>query len=127
MFLILVFIFILAAFNLVASLNMLFIEKKEDIKTLSELGATDSFIFQIFFFEGILIALKGIVGGLLLGIAICFLQMKYQLLDMPNTINEGFPIILETSDIVFVILTVCSLGVVMSYLPVRYLVHKARK
>lgn len=126
-FLILVFIFILAAFNLIASLNMLFIEKKEDIKTLNELGATDSFIFQIFFFEGILIALKGIVGGLILGIAICFLQMNYQLLDMPNTINEGFPIILQTGDIIFVILTVCTLGVVMSYLPVRYLVHKARK
>lgn len=126
-FLILVFIFILAAFNLIASLNMLFIEKKEDIKTLNELGATDSFIFQIFFFEGILIALKGIVGGLILGIAICFLQMNYHLLDMPNTINEGFPIILQTGDIIFVILTVCTLGVVMSYLPVRYLVHKARK
>lgn len=123
-FLILIFIFILAAFNLIASLNMLFIEKKENIETLKQLGASPAFVFRIFFYEGILISLKGVFFGLLLGVAVCLIQMQFQLLKMPNAIQDGFPIVLTWEDILFVLLTVIVLSVMMSYFPVRYLVAK---
>ena len=122
--LILLFIFVLAAFNLVASLNMLFIEKKENIETMERFGATKKFIFQIFFFEGILIALKGIVIGLVLGVGICLLQMKFAFLQMPNTDEEAFPMILQVKDVLFILGMVTLLSVLSSYFPVRYLVKK---
>ena len=122
--LILLFIFILAAFNLVASLNMLFIEKKENIETMERFGATKRFVFQIFFFEGILIAVKGIFIGLILGIGVCLLQVHYGLLKMPNSGNEAFPIILQVKDVLFILVTVILLSVLSAYFPVRYLVRK---
>lgn len=122
--LILLFIFVLAAFNLVASLNMLFIEKKENIETMERFGATKKFIFQIFFFEGILIAFKGIVIGLVLGVGICLLQMEFSLLEMPNSGGEAFPMILRVKDVIFILGMVILLSVLSAYFPVRYLVKK---
>lgn len=122
---ILVFIFILAAFNLVASLTMLYIEKKKNILTLESLGANEKFIFNIFFYEGLLIAFKGIVIGLLLGISICMLQMFGNLILLPNT-TDAFPISLKITDILFVLFTVSLLSTIASYLPVKYLVYKNR-
>lgn len=122
--LILLFIFVLAAFNLVASLNMLFIEKKENIETMERFGATKKFIFQIFFFEGILIAFKGIVIGLVLGVGICLLQMEFAFLEMPNSGGEAFPMILRGKDVLFILGMVVLLSVLSSYFPVRYLVKK---
>ena len=73
---ILLFIFVLAAFNLVASLTMLFVEKLENIKTMIGYGASQSFIFKIFFFEGLLIAGKGIFIGAIIGYAVCLAPHK---------------------------------------------------
>lgn len=123
---ILIFIFVLAAFNLVASLTMLFIEKKDNIRTLESFGANESFIFRIFFFEGLLIAGKGIAFGLLLGYGICFLQIFGHLLEMPNSGGEPFPIHLTWMDGVLVLCLVGVLSVLASYLPVRYLIYKNR-
>ncbi|WP_343748849.1 FtsX-like permease family protein [Fluviicola sp.] len=122
--LILLFIFVLAAFNLVASLNMLFIEKKENIETMERFGATKQFVFRIFFFEGILIAVKGIIIGLVLGVGVCLLQTHFALLKMPNAANEAFPIILQVKDVLFILATVILLSVLSAYFPVRYLVRK---
>ncbi|WP_300356924.1 FtsX-like permease family protein [Fluviicola sp.] len=122
--LILLFIFVLAAFNLVASLNMLFIEKKDNIETMERFGATKQFIFQIFFFEGILIAFKGIVIGLILGVGVCLLQVQYGLLQMPNSDGEAFPIILQVKDVLFIFGTVAILSILSAYFPVRYLVRR---
>lgn len=123
--LILVFIFILAAFNLVASLTMLFIEKKENIQTLIRIGATNQFIFRIFFFEGLLIAAKGIVIGLILGISICALQLNFAFLAMPNSNGEAFPIAFNWKDGLMILSLVSSLSFAASYLPVWYLIKKA--
>jgi lipoprotein-releasing system permease protein len=121
---ILIFIFILAAFNLVASLTMLFIEKKDNIRTMESFGANENFIFRIFFYEGLLIASKGIVIGLLLGYGICFLQIYGHLLEMPNSGGEAFPIHLTWMDGVLVLCLVGVLSVLASYLPVSYLIFK---
>lgn len=121
---ILVFVFILAAFNLVASLTMLFIEKKENITTLYRIGAQQSFIFRIFFFEGLLIAAKGIIIGVVLGGLICFAQLQWAILQMPNSGGEAFPIDFSFGDGALIISLVCLLSTLSSFLPVYYLVRK---
>lgn len=121
---ILLFIFILAAFNLVASLTMLFVEKKENVDTMISFGANKKTVFQIFFFEGILIAGKGIVIGLILGYSICLVQLKWALLTMPNSGGEAFPIKLSLTDGLLIVLLVSLLSFLFSYLPVRFLIKK---
>lgn len=124
---ILIFVFIMAAFNLVASLTMLFIEKKDNIKTMKSFGAGESFIFRIFFYEGLLISAKGIVYGLLLGYGVCCLQIFGKVLQMPNSGGEPFPINLTWTDGFLVLSLVGILSVLASYLPVKYLVKKNRE
>lgn len=121
---ILLFIFILAAFNLVASLTMLFVEKIENIETMQSFGANKKFIFNIFFFEGLLIAGKGIFYGALIGYLICYLQIQFSLLTMPNSGGEAFPIALSFMDGVIIISMVTILSVLFSYFPVKYLIYK---
>lgn len=121
---ILLFIFILAAFNLVASLTMLFVEKLENIETMQSFGANKKFIFNIFFFEGLLIAGKGIFYGALAGYLICYLQIQFSLLTMPNSGGEAFPIAISWIDGVLIISMVTILSVLFSYFPVKYLIYK---
>jgi len=122
---ILVFVFILAAFNLIASLTMLFIEKKDNVQTMSYFGADKSFVFRIFFFEGLLVAAKGIVWGILLGTTVCFIQIYEQLLKMPNSNGEAFPIEFTVQDGLLIIGLVSVLSALTSFIPVYYLVRKA--
>jgi lipoprotein-releasing system permease protein len=124
---ILVFIFILAAFNLIASLTMLFVEKKENLKTLTAMGADNSSIFRIFFFEGLLISGRGIFLGLLLGYAVCFFQLETGVLAMPNSGGEAFPIALSLKDGVLIFSLVSTLSFLFSYFPVRILMKKYRE
>jgi lipoprotein-releasing system permease protein len=121
---ILVFIFILASFNLVASLTMLFVEKKEDIHILKSMGADGKFIFRIFFYEGLLIAAKGILFGLILGYGICLLQLQFGLLTMPNSYGEIFPIVLTPTDAFLILFLVSSLSFLASYFPVKMLLKR---
>jgi len=121
---ILLFIFILAAFNLVASLTMLFVEKLDNIRTMQSYGASKKFIFNIFFFEGLLIAGKGILFGVIFGYLICFLQLKFSLLTMPNSAGEAFPIAISWVDGILIISLVSILSVLFSYFPVKYLIYK---
>ncbi len=121
---ILLFIFILAAFNLIASLTMLFVEKKENIQTMISYGANKKTIFNIFFFEGLLISGKGILIGLFLGYGVCLLQIKSALLTMPNSGGEAFPINITISDGILILFLVSALSLLFSYLPVRFLVKK---
>lgn len=120
--LILTFIFILAAFNLVASLIMLFVEKKNDMQTLISMGADHKLIFRIFFLEGLLVAAKGIIFGGLIGYAICIAQIQFGLLTMPNTGGEEFPMAISVRDGAIIFALVSSLSVLFSYFPVKYLV-----
>lgn len=123
---ILIFVFIMAAFNLVASLTMLFIEKKDNIKTIQSFGGNESFIFRIFFYEGLLISAQGIVVGLLLGYGVCLIQIFGKVIQMPNSGGEPFPVNLTISDGILVLALVGILSTLASYLPVKYLVRKNR-
>lgn len=124
---ILLFIFILAAFNLVASLTMLFVEKLENIKTMISYGANSRFIFKIFFFEGLLISGKGILIGAVLGYLVCILQINFELITMPNSGGEAFPMKLSFFDGTLILALVVLLSILFSYLPVKFLIHNNLK
>lgn len=123
-YLILVFIFILSSFNLIASIAMLFVEKKEDIATLFALGADKRTIFNIFFYEGLMIVGRGIIIGLVLGYGISLAQMQFSFITMPGAPGEPFPIKLLFIDGVFILFSVGVLGLIISYLPTKVLVNR---
>jgi lipoprotein-releasing system permease protein len=118
---ILVFVFILAAFNLIASLTMLFVEKKKNIITLVSMGLTRKNIFSIFFFEGLLLSLIGLVIGLILGYSIALAQLFGSLIVLPGTM-EAFPIDLKWSDGLFIVSLVGGLSITFSLTTVLFLV-----
>ncbi len=118
---ILVFVFILAAFNLIASLTMLFVEKKKNIITLVGMGLTQKNIFTIFFYEGLLLSLIGLIIGLFLGYSVSMAQIYGSLLVLPGTL-EPFPINLKLSDGLFILALVGGLSVVFSFTTVVFLV-----
>lgn len=121
---ILLFVFILSSFNLVACITMLYVEKKKDIKTLYSMGIEKKSIFHVFFFEGLLISGKGIILGLLVGYAICFIQVYFQPIEMPNSGGEHFPISPTIKDAFLILVAVTALGVLSSYLPTKLLFRK---
>jgi ABC-type lipoprotein release transport system permease subunit len=123
-FIILLFVFVLAAFNLVASLTMLFVEKKQSIQLLSAIGMTRKDIFNIFFYEGLLISGMGILFGLTLGYLVCFIQMKTAFLVIPGA-NIPFPIVFTMSDLFLILGAVSSLSFLFSFFPVRILVKNS--
>lgn len=121
---ILLFVFILSSFNLVACITMLYVEKKKDIKTLYSMGIDKKSIFNVFFYEGLLISGKGIILGLLVGYAICFFQVYFQPLEMPNSGGEHFPIVPTLTDAFLILISVSTLGILSSYLPTKLLFRK---
>jgi lipoprotein-releasing system permease protein len=123
-FFILVFIFILASFNMVASLTMMFIEKRKDMQTMSAFGLSESGIFRIFFNQGLIISFLGIFGGLIMGYAIIFAQKHGELLTMPNSYGEAFPVGIQWMDFVLILLLTTLVGIMSAYMPVKYLVKK---
>ncbi len=120
-FLILIFIVLLVAFNIYSSLRMLVIEKREDSGTLRAMGAPEALLRRIFLWEGWLISLLGMVIGLVLGILLVWVQQRFGLVSMPgNFIVSAYPVVLKASDILWTVLGVSSVGFLMaSPLPPR--------
>lgn len=118
-FLILIFIIIIIAFNVFGSLTMLIIEKKNDIETYRSMGATDKLIRNIFTLEGWLISLSGLAAGLVAGIAFALLQQKFGFIKMPgNFLVNAYPVILQWSDILATVIGVALIGYLIALLPV---------
>ncbi len=124
-YLILSFILLIAIFNIVGSLSMLIIEKKEDIKILSGLGAEDSLIKNIFLFEGWLISVLGAFIGIIIGVALCYIQMEFGIIKLASTAGtylvDAYPVNLVFSDVIVIFLTVISMGFAASYIATRRL------
>ena len=117
-YMILIFIVIIIAFNIYSSLTMLIIEKKDDIGTLRSLGAPEPMTRRIFLLEGWLISLLGLVIGIVLGVAFVLLQQKYGLIRMPgNYIISAYPVILKASDIIWTVVGVALVGYLIALLP----------
>lgn len=123
-FIILLFVFVLAAFNLIASLTMLYVEKKESVQLLSAIGMSKNDVFKVFFYEGLLISGWGIFLGLILGYAVCILQLTSEFLIIPGA-NIPFPIVFTFSDFGLILGSVSILSFVFSYFPVRLIVKSA--
>jgi lipoprotein-releasing system permease protein len=116
-FAILTFILLIAAFNALGSLTMLVIEKKDDIRTLSAMGASKSKIRNIFFTNGFLISGFGALVGLLLGVALVMLQQEYGLVKMTGAIIDSYPVKLLWTDVLVVAGTALGLGFLTGIYP----------
>ena len=117
-FMILIFVVIIIAFNIFGSLTMLIIEKQDDIQTLRSLGAQDSLIRRIFVLEGWLISLVGLAGGLIIGVGFSALQQAFGIIKMPgHFVVQAYPIILSWSDILLTIAGVAIIGYIIALIP----------
>lgn len=123
-YLFLTFILMIACFNVVGSLSMLIIDKKEDVMTLRNLGATNRQIIRVFLFEGRMISLFGATGGILLGLLLCWLQKQYGLISLGGTgsfVVESYPVSVHAGDVFLIFITVLAVGFLSVWYPVNYL------
>ena len=117
--LILIFVFILACFNLVSSITMIYIEKKNNFLALRSMGITQKGIFQIFFFQGVMISGIGALLGALLGYLICALQMKFEWIKIST--NQAYPIGFSWIDFSTIVVSVTILTVLFTFITVKLL------
>ncbi|WP_279121418.1 FtsX-like permease family protein [Bacteroides acidifaciens] len=124
-YLFLTFILMIACFNVIGSLSMLILDKKEDVVTLRSLGADDKLISRIFLFEGRLISLLGAVIGIVLGLTLCFIQQRFGVISLGGGggtfVVDAYPVSVHAWDIVLVFVTVLAVGFLSVWYPVRYL------
>jgi lipoprotein-releasing system permease protein len=120
-FMILTFVLIIAIFNIIGSLTMLVIDKRQDIAILSSLGANKQTIQGIFFFEGMMISLIGCVAGIVLGLAFCLVQQHFGLIKMgaQMSVIDAYPVDLDIADFGLVFLTVGAISVIASGISAR--------
>jgi lipoprotein-releasing system permease protein len=120
----LTFILMVACFNIIGSLSMLIIDKKDDVVTLRNLGATDRQITRIFLFEGRMISAIGAVVGILVGLLLCWLQQQYGLVALGSSsgsfVVNAYPVSVHPEDIVIIFITVLLVGFLAVWYPVRY-------
>ncbi|MBR6197013.1 MAG: FtsX-like permease family protein [Bacteroidaceae bacterium] len=124
----LTFILLIACFNIIGSLSMLIIDKKQDVITLRNLGASDSMIRGIFLFEGRMISVIGAVIGITLGVGLCLVQQYYKVVkfgsDEGTYIIDTYPVSVHATDIVLVLVTVIVIGFLAVWYPVRQMSRK---
>lgn len=126
-YLILVFILVLASFNMIGSISVLIVEKKKDIAVLKSMGAGKKMVSRIFFNEGLMISMIGTLTGLLIGFVILFLQKQYGLVKLGGDngafIINAYPVNMVWTDFVYVFVTVQLIGMLASWYPVKYLLR----
>ena len=121
----LTFILVVACFNIIGSLSMLIIDKKNDVETLRCLGASDKQISSIFMLEGRMITLIGAIAGVLLGLLLCWLQQQYGFVRLGSSsgsfVVDAYPVSVHYIDVAIVFLTVIAVGWIAVWYPVRYM------
>lgn len=127
-YLFLTFILVIACFNIVGSLSMLILDKREDVDTLRHLGADDRLIARIFLFEGRMISLFGAVAGIVGGLLLCYVQQRFGLISLGggsgDFIIDAYPVSVHGTDIVLIFLTVTAVGFLSVWYPVRYFTRR---
>lgn len=126
-YLFLTFILMIACFNVIGSLSMLIIDKRDDAATLRNLGADERQILRIFLFEGRMITFIGAVSGIVLGVLLCWLQQRFGLISLGSSgsfIVDAYPVSVHWGDIVLIFVTVVAVGFLSVWYPVRYLFKK---
>jgi lipoprotein-releasing system permease protein len=114
-------ILVVASFTMISSLTMLVLEKQKDISVLHALGANKNFIQKIFLSEGILLAVIGTIGGMLLAVLIAWLQVTYKLIPMQGGtfLIDYYPVKLKLPDFLLVGVTVFIISLIASWIPAR--------
>lgn len=120
----LTFILVVACFNIIGSLSMLIIDKKDDVVTLRNLGASDRKIVRIFLFEGRMISAIGAVVGIAVGLLLCWLQQRFGLVGLGRSsgsfVVDSYPVSVHPEDIIVIFITVLAVGFISVWYPVRY-------
>ena len=126
-YLFLTFILLIACFNVIGSLSMLIIDKRADVVTLRNLGANDEIIKRIFLLEGCLISFLGALIGVVLGVSLCLVQQEFGLISLGSGDSAGafvvdaYPVNVQLTDVLLVLLTVLVISFFSVQYPVRYL------
>jgi lipoprotein-releasing system permease protein len=126
-YLILCFILLIATFNVFGSLTMLIIDKKKDILSLINMGASVSFIKKVFFIEGLLISIFGAGIGMLLGGGVCYAQQRFEIIklgDAENFVTSSYPVAMQLNDFVLVAVIVLSIGSLAAFVTSRLIVKR---
>ena len=120
----LTFILIVACFNLIGSISMLIIDKRNDVVTLRNLGANDSQIVRIFLFEGRMISTLGALAGIAVGLLLCWMQQQWGLVGLGRSsgsfIIDSYPVSVHPEDVIVIFITVLAVGYAAVWYPVRY-------
>ena len=120
----LTFILMIACFNIIGSLSMLIIDKKDDVVTLRNLGASDKQIVHIFLFEGRMISAIGAILGIILGLALCWAQQTFELVKLGSSsasfVVNAYPVSVHPEDVILIFITVLVVGFLSVWYPVRY-------
>ncbi len=120
----LLFILVVACFNIIGSISMLIIDKKDDVATLHNLGAAESQISRIFLFEGWMITFIGAAAGVAMGLLLCWLQQRYGLVSMGTRgvyVTDAYPVSVHYQDVAIVLASVVAIGWTAVWYPVRYM------
>ena len=124
------FILLIACFNVIGSLSMLIIDKRNDVVTLRNLGADDQLISRVFLFEGYMITFFGALIGIGLGLLLCFIQQEFGLISLGSGSSAGafvvdaYPVSVYATDVILVLITVLVTGFLSVFFPVRYLTRR---
>lgn len=130
-YLFLTFILAIACFNVIGSLSMLILDKREDVETLRNLGADDRLIARIFLFEGRFISLFGALSGIVLGLLLCYIQQRFGIISLGggngSFIVDAYPVSVHVTDVVLIFITVITVGFLSVWYPVHYLTRRLLK
>jgi len=129
-FMILIFILLIASFNIIASITMLIIDKRNDISILHSMGANDKTIRRIFFYEGLGISIVGATAGIIVGGIVCWLQMHYGFVKLGggsgSFIIDAYPVAINLIDVLWSFVAVMIIGVFAAWIPVRFVTKKLK-
>lgn len=107
-FLLLSFILVIASFNIISTMSMLIVEKRRNMLTMSGYGASRRFIGRVFFWESVMVCMAGSVAGIVLGVALCALQMRFGFITVPggsaDMLLTSYPVRLNLFDLTIVFL-----------------------
>ena len=124
------FILLIACFNVIGSLSMLIIDKRNDVVTLRNLGANNRLISFVFLFEGYMITFFGALIGIGLGLIVCFIQQEFGVIPLGSGASAGafvvdaYPVSVYATDVILVLITVLVTGFLSVFFPVRYLTRR---